>query len=696
MADLNLPPHSFFAAPEGKSIRFQLGVYTLVSSLSGAPTNPTSVGIGTQTNQAANATSGTAPSGQAQTAEQQPPPPAYPSKTAVVAVTLPTKESGSGGQGLAGLGMGMSIGGRRGKDSDAVNTANGAAANGDSQADRDGNGGALGTQGGNAGSGAIAIGGGNNSPASKRKPLTSSFSMLGGLSLAAAGGDSNGGVTTSRPARTFKGSTSSFIRSWEGLPISQVLLRTIAEANAGRQTIFGFQTLGKVLLWHEIGMGKKEPLSRIVFASFPTCIDANQHTASGTQIDVLVGFVTGDILWMDPLTARYSRFNKSGCITSSPVTSILWLPPSPTTDPASPSIDPSANSSSQSRSNLFVTSHADGSVVLWDKDKEDWNGFVTQPFPPVAPSSHGASGHGRGNDWSHAAANGHTGASWTQKLEPHEGMVVSKPPATDRKGQSMAKYNPVSHWRLSDKAITSLAFSPDLTLCAAAGEDGRLRIIDAVEEQVLDVFTSYFGAINCVAWSPDGRFVVTGGQDDLVTVYAPLEQHIVAHCQGHSSWVTGVAWDASRSEERTLRIASVGEDCKLILWDLSSASLTRPKAHAHPHVRRHSVTSQASLSRKPTSDNGHDVQDTAVERPAGPNFHPAPRRDDVSLLQPAMVKTLSNDLFTGVAFLPSYVILSTRGGHVKQFDRPPDSEASVGGLSSEFAASVVRLDARAR
>lgn len=271
------------------------------------------------------------------------------------------------------------------------------------------------------------------------------------------------------------------------------------------------------------------------------------------------------------------------------------------------------------------------------------------------------------------------------------------------------------------------------------------------ENRVLDVFTSYFGAINCVAWSPDGRFVVvsfpasllfppfpervlsaelaplsrqTGGQDDLVTVYAPLEQHIVAHCQGHSSWVTGVAWDASRSEERTLRIASVGEDCKLILWDLSSASLTRPKAHvssgspfchacwfgeqrltrfevellrqAHPHVRRHSVASQTSLSRRPTSDSGHDAPDAGAERPAGPNFHPAPRRDDVSLLQPAMVKTLSHDLFTGVAFLPSHVVLSTRGGHIKQFERPPDSEASIGGLSSEFAASVVRLDARAR
>lgn len=123
----------------------------------------------------------------------------------------------------------------------------------------------------------------------------------------------------------------------------------------------------------------------------------------------------------------------------------------------------------------------------------------------------------------------------------------------------------------------------------------------------------------------------------------------------------------------------------------------RTPCQAHPHARRHSVASQTSLSRKPASDDGHDIDpDASAERPAGPNFHPAPRRDDVSLLQPAMVKTLSHDLLTGVAFLPAHVVLSTRGGHIKQFERPPDSEASVGGLSSEFAASVVRLDAWAR
>lgn len=242
------------------------GVYTLVSSLSGVPQS--AVTVGPPANQATNAVGAgaAAPSGlaQLQPAEQQPPPPpAYPSKTSVVAVTLPTKEAASGGQGLAGLGMGMSIGSRRGKDAADTGTAASSAAvasTGDAQGDRDGTG-LLSPQGANA-TGAVPIGSpsnnSNHSPASKRKPLTSSFSMLGGLSLA-AGGDSSssGGVTTSRPARTFKGSTSSFIRSWEGLPVSQVMLRAIGEANAGRQTIFGFQTLGKVLLWHEISMSRK-------------------------------------------------------------------------------------------------------------------------------------------------------------------------------------------------------------------------------------------------------------------------------------------------------------------------------------------------------------------------------------------------------------------------------------------------------
>ncbi|GAA5830344.1 hypothetical protein JCM11251_001316 [Rhodosporidiobolus azoricus] len=678
MADLNLPPHSFFAAPEG--------VYTLVSSLN-VPTATSANSSTANFTPLPGAPQAAPAAGQGgQPGPEQPAaPPAYSSKLAVVSVRFPVKEGGGGGG--AGLGLGMSMG-RSAKGKETADSTPAIAAPIPGASDTSASDGAS-TAGGSGGD--RSAGGGNGppgSPAVKRRPLASSFSMLGSFY-----GSEGAGVATTRPARGFKGSSSSFVRSWEGLPLSQMQLRTIAESNAGKETIFGFQTMGKAVVWTEIAQGKKDALSRIIFASFPTCIDANQHTASNTQVDVLIGFATGDILWMDPLTARYSRFNKSGIITNSPVTSILWLPPAPPS--GGPSSSPSQMPSSPSgavdtRSNLFLTSHADGTMLIWDKDREDWNGFV----PTSAP--YGES-NGKENEWSLGGAT--MGAGKVQ--EGNEDMVVSRPAATDKKGQSTSKFNPVSHWKLSRKAITAFAFSPDLQLCAAVGEDGCLRIIDAVEEKLLDTYSSYFGALNCVSFSPDGRFVVTGGQDDLCTVYAPLEQHVVAHCQGHSSWVSSVAWDPWRSEDRTMRFVSVGDDCKLILWDLSSAALTRPKAHAHPHARRHSASSHLSLPRRshyetaPLSPPDFSSPPGPIER-TGPSFHPAPRRDDVSLLQPVLVKTLSNDLFTGIKILPEYVITSSRTGQVKQFDRPPVTEGLLGGLSNEFAASVVRIDARAR
>ncbi|GAA6027087.1 hypothetical protein JCM8097_006100 [Rhodosporidiobolus ruineniae] len=672
MADTNLPPHSFFAAPEG--------VYTLVSSLN----VPSATGSNSSTAHFTPSAGSSAPPAQGQQGgppapEQPAAPPAHPSKLAVVSVRFPVKEQGGGGG--PGLGLGMSIGRGKGKEveqasaapipgtSGGAGTEGGAGANGAGGADR------LGAPGNAAAAGSF-------SPLMKRRPLTSSFSMLG----SAAWSSGENAVATSRPARAFKGSSSSFIRSWEGLPLSPAQLRTIAEGNAGRDTIFGFQTVGKSLVWTEIGKGKKDALSRIVFSNFPTCIDANQHTASHTQVDVLVGFSTGDIIWMDPITARYSRFNKSGVISASPVTSILWLPPAPPSNapPSSPSLGP-GSPTFENRSNLFVTSHADGTMLIWDKDREDWNGFVPNP-----PASVSLPSRGKENEWSFAGAGATMG---DRKVGAGSGeMVVSKPAAVDKKGQSTTKFNPVAHWRLSKKSITAFAFSPDLQLCAAVGEDGCLRIIDAVEEKLLDTYSSYFGALNCVAFSPDGRFVVTGGQDDLCTVYAPLEGALIAHCQGHGSWVTNIAFDPWRSEERTMRFISVGEDCKVVLWDLSSAALARPKAHAHPHARRHSTSSQLSLPRRTHSESHAHLPLDSAER-SGPVFHPAPRRDDVSLLQPVAVKALSTDLFTGIKVLPDYLITATRSGQVRQYDRPPVQEA---GLMNEFAASVVRIDARAR
>ncbi|ORZ14277.1 WD40-repeat-containing domain protein [Lobosporangium transversale] len=151
------------------------------------------------------------------------------------------------------------------------------------------------------------------------------------------------------------------------------------------------------------------------------------------------------------------------------------------------------------------------------------------------------------------------------------------------------KHNPISHWQVSKKPITAFAFSPDLQHVAVVSMDGCLRIIDFRNERLLDTFSAYFGALNCVCWSPDGKYILTGGQDDLVTIWSFKDQRIVARCQGHQSYVTGVAFDPWRCDERNYRFGSVGEDAKLLLWDFSVSALHKPKA-AIAHRRGSNAT----------------------------------------------------------------------------------------------------------
>lgn len=96
--------------------------------------------------------------------------------------------------------------------------------------------------------------------------------------------------------------------------------------------------------------------------------------------------------------------------------------------------------------------------------------------------------------------------------------------------------------------------------------------------RLLDMFYSYYGGMSCVCWSPDGKYVLTGGQDDLISIWSFADSALVARCQGHQSWVSAVAFDPWRCDERNYRFGSVGEDGRLCLWDFSVGMLYRPRA----------------------------------------------------------------------------------------------------------------------
>ncbi|TPX74325.1 hypothetical protein CcCBS67573_g04402 [Chytriomyces confervae] len=251
--------------------------------------------------------------------------------------------------------------------------------------------------------------------------------------------------------------------------------------------------------------------------------------------------------------------------------------------------------------NLFIAGFGDGTVLILDKDRDD--------TPTVAPVS----------------------------TDANTGFTVSKPT------KSAQKHNPVAHWALSKRLITSIQFSPDSIHVAITSLDGCLRILDYTQDKLLDTCSSYFGGLLCCAWSPDGKYVATGGEDDLVTVWT-FGGKIIARCQGHSSWVTGVAFDAYNCTERNYRIGSVSDDTKLCLWDFSSSSLHKPRSSRKSRVEQEKNSSSIT--------------------------HPVLGKKQVAILEPFLCESIHNEPLSFVAFREDAIVTADRVGAIKFWARP--------------------------
>lgn len=143
---------------------------------------------------------------------------------------------------------------------------------------------------------------------------------------------------------------------------------------------------------------------------------------------------------------------------------------------------------------LFLVSHADGTIVVYDKEKEDGTFTPQEPSAPAADASSSSDEGSSHKEW-----------------DPLDNIFVTMPPwhpvtsgAAFNGGKAdkekVAK-NPVSHWRISKRSVVGktvllktfrlffpqvvldFVFSPDVKYVAAISEDGCLRVIDALQEQ---------------------------------------------------------------------------------------------------------------------------------------------------------------------------------------------------------------------
>lgn len=165
-----------------------------------------------------------------------------------------------------------------------------------------------------------------------------------------------------------------------------------------------------------------------------------------------MGFSTGEIIWWEPVSQRYTRLNKNvrvprpdslrqadsqqGIINSTAVSKIRWIPGS---------------------ENLFLAAHMDGSLVVYDKEKEDAQ-FIPEEEAPVTNGSE--------------AGDATNGTAFGNNIQINK-SVHSK----------NQKSNPVAAWKLSNHRANDFAFSPDHRHLAVVSEDGTLRIIDYLKEE---------------------------------------------------------------------------------------------------------------------------------------------------------------------------------------------------------------------
>jgi predicted esterase len=254
----------------------------------------------------------------------------------------------------------------------------------------------------------------------------------GNAALAVINGkDSKDPLKRRKPKSNIIKSNSSFVS--RVIP-HEALSKRLQEHNPNGH--YAFANVNRALQWLDLtSPTKEEHLTKILFTkAHVLCHDINHITKGPNHLDIVMGFSTGDIIWYEPMSQKYTRINKNGVINPTPVSDVKWLPNS---------------------ENLFLASHMDGALVVYDKEKEDAV-FVAEDQSSSAEDVTSDAGN---NTKKHL-------------------LTVKK--SVNSKNQ---KSNPIAYWQISSSKVNAFEFSPDRRHLAVVSEDGTFRIIDFLKER---------------------------------------------------------------------------------------------------------------------------------------------------------------------------------------------------------------------
>jgi hypothetical protein len=124
------------------------------------------------------------------------------------------------------------------------------------------------------------------------------------------------------------------------------------------------------------------------------------------------------------------------------------------------------------------------------------------------------------------------------------------------------------------QAVRSVAFSPDRTVFATAGDDGKILLRNLDSSATSTVLGQHDDAVNGISFNPDGTLLVSGSDDNTAALWNVGRQNLERRLLGHSDAVKRVSFS---SDGRT--VATGGADGTVRLWNVNDDTPPRVLVH---------------------------------------------------------------------------------------------------------------------
>eukprot|EP00158_Paraphelidium_tribonemae_P008923 Partr_v1_DN28725_c1_g1_i3_m62424 putative wd repeat len=297
-------------------------------------------------------------------------------------------------------------------------------------------------------------------------------------------------------------------------------------------------------------------LARLTLKSYITCHDVRQHSP-----DIIIGLASGELMLYNAIDGKYLRYNKQGYLNFNQVTCVKWV-----------------------NHTLFLAGYSDGQVILFDKNRTDVPTYRKRKTDASLTSDSEPDDSSESRNSTNFSVNPAKGGSYfrvnnavskSSRYNPVEVWTLA-PPSRPNTSCQFTKPSIVTHIDVTNQMMAAVTLSRGLIYIISISQNA------AALSSLNHIFFSRFAGFMCCRWSPDGRFVACGGQDDSVSIFDA--RGMVALCDGHDSWVNDLAFDTT-SDSGIPMLLSVGEDRKLIFWEMKYLENITPFKYSHkPYV----------------------------------------------------------------------------------------------------------------